>query len=325
MNGDKKVALRRFVPPSMRELAIPGSIVLSAQEWFGKLFYQVVKVAEGTVGYWILDCEKDVSLTISRERPFSFILTSLNQEVNCFFRGLGNINLPPGCFNIIHLNHLDATVYFRRDKRYRCMAIDVDVPNTTTLYKDLPSIDSFLKSPSDVSPLIYSIIPMRFSEQLSKLVDTLLAADVKSYQRSMPEAISMMLYYIFKIAEKSAGIDELLIHQLKRLHTIILHHTNYMPDIKAFAASINQSESGIRKLFKLVYGVPPYQYWQFYRMHYTVTRELLERDRKIKDIANDLGYGKAKGNFVRLFKHFCQLTPGRYKQLYKRNSDSRRN
>ncbi len=318
MIGDKKVALKRFVPPSMRELAIPGSIVLSAQEWFGNLLYQVVKVAEGTVGYWILDCERDVSLRILRERSFSIIVTSLNQEVNCFFGGLGNINLPPACFNIIHLNQLDAMVYFWKDKRYRCMAIDIDILNTCMLYKDLPTIDSFLKSAAGISPTIYSIIPMRFSEQLSRLVDTLLVADAKNQQHSMSEAISMSLYYIFKIAEKSVGIDGLLILQLKRLHTIILNHTYYMPDIKAFAASINQSESGIRKLFKQVYGVPPYHYWQFYRMHYTVTRELLERDKRIKDIANDLGYGKAKGNFVRLFKHFCQLTPGQYKQLYKR-------
>ncbi|MGN6435851.1 MAG: helix-turn-helix domain-containing protein [Agriterribacter sp.] len=324
-DGIKRVTLKRLAPQSMRDLLIPRSIVLSAEEWFGNLLYQVLRVAEGTVGYWVLDCEKDVSLTISRERPFCFLLTSLNQEVNCFFTGLGNVNLPAGCFNIIQLNVLDAVVYFRKGKRYRCMAMDIDIAKTAKLYKDLPSIDRFLTSPLGVSPTIYSVTPMGFNSQLNILVDALLAAGSKRHRPSSPDTISMTLYYIFKIAERGFGIDELLMHQLTQLHIIILHQTYHMPDIKAFAASINQSESGLRKLFKQVYGLPPYQYWQFYRMHYTVTRELLESNKKIKDIANDLGYGKGKGNFVRIFKHFCQLTPGQYKMVYQESSRSGKN
>ncbi len=323
--GMEPVALQRAVPLHMRDLLIPRSIVLSAQEWFGTLLYQVVRLAEGTVGYWVLDCEKDVSLKIFRERPFCFLLTSLNQEVNYFFTGLGNVNLPAGCFNIIQLNVLDAVVYFRKGKRYSCMAMDIDIAKTDKLYKDLPSIDRFLTSPIGVFPTIYSVTPMRFSSQLNILMDALLAVDSKRHRTSSPDTISITLYYIFKIAERGRGIDELLMHQLNQLHTIILHQTYHMPDIKAFAASINQSESGLRKLFKQVYGLPPYQYWQFYRMHYTVTRALLESNKKIKDIATDLGYGKGKGNFVRIFKHFCQLTPGQYKMLYQESSRSGKN
>ncbi len=323
--GGKPVALKREIPPYMRHLVIPGGIVLAAKEWFGTMLYQVAKLAEGTGGYWVLQCEKDVTLHICRERSLSLVVASLEQDINCFLYGLGNIYLPTGSFTMMHLDELEAVVHFRKGKLYRCLALDLDIVQTLPLLNSFTTLHRFLTLPQDQYPAIYSPAPVSFNNQLHVWVTDLLTPGAKARAQNRANAISMTLYYTFKIAEKALRIEDRLLQQLEQLHTLILKQTHYMPDVKAFATGINQSESNIRKFFKQVYGLPPYKYWQHYRMHYYVTRQLLETGKKIKEIATSLGYGKAIGNFNRIFKQFCGLSPRQYRLLYKGRKGTGRN
>lgn len=78
------------------------------------------------------------------------------------------------------------------------------------------------------------------------------------------------------------------------------------PTIKELAKSVAMSESKLKKIFKGVYGLPPYEYYQKQRM-LKAKEMLLSGNYSIKDVGYTLGYSNLSNFTLAFKKEFDQL------------------
>lgn len=78
------------------------------------------------------------------------------------------------------------------------------------------------------------------------------------------------------------------------------------PTIKELAKSVAMSESKLKKIFKGVYGLPPYEYFQKQRMQ-KAKMMLLSGNYSIKDVGYTLGYSNLSNFTLAFKKEFGQL------------------
>lgn len=81
------------------------------------------------------------------------------------------------------------------------------------------------------------------------------------------------------------------------------------PTISQLARMVSISESKLKKDFKLIYGVPVYEYFQKVRMQ-AAKDKLLEGGHSVKEVAMELGYSNLS-NFTIAFKKEFGLLPSK--------------
>lgn len=98
------------------------------------------------------------------------------------------------------------------------------------------------------------------------------------------------------------------IENAQRVEAILTNDITVVPPtIRELAREIAVSESKLKKIFKLVYGMPPYEYYQKQRMQ-KAHNMLLEGEYSIKDVGYTLGYANLS-NFTLAFKKEFGLLP----------------
>ncbi|HYH13829.1 MAG TPA: helix-turn-helix transcriptional regulator [Flavisolibacter sp.] len=106
----------------------------------------------------------------------------------------------------------------------------------------------------------------------------------------------------------SNGISRADIMAAQKIETILTKDiTAQPPTIKELARGIAMSESKLKKIFKIVYGLPPYEYYQKQRMHKAMAL-LQSGDHSIKDVGYTLGYSNLS-NFTLAFKKIFGILP----------------
>ncbi len=86
------------------------------------------------------------------------------------------------------------------------------------------------------------------------------------------------------------------------------------PTISQLAKMVSISESKLKKDFKLIYGLPVYEYFQKIRMQ-AAKDKLLSGDHSVKEVAMELGYSNLS-NFTIAFKKEFGLLPSKLLQAY---------
>ena len=82
--------------------------------------------------------------------------------------------------------------------------------------------------------------------------------------------------------------------------------TTLPPTIRELAKTVAMSESKLKKIFKGVYGLPPYEYFQKQRMQ-KAKMMLLSGNYSIKDVGYTLGYSNLSNFTLAFKKEFGQL------------------
>jgi AraC-like DNA-binding protein len=133
-----------------------------------------------------------------------------------------------------------------------------------------------------------------------------------------------MLYYysrILRLIEKfSAALDEQTLRQPRTLDfssddiervrkveaTLTSDFSVPAPTIPELAKAVALSESKLKTLFKTVYGLPPFEYFQKHRMEKARVM-LLSKEYSIKDVGYALGYANLSNFTLAFKKQFGQL------------------
>jgi AraC-like DNA-binding protein len=115
------------------------------------------------------------------------------------------------------------------------------------------------------------------------------------------------LYNELKVVPGQTGLTRHDIEMAQKIEALLTEDvTKLPPTIKELAREAAMSESKLKKIFKIVYGLPPYEYYQRQRMH-KARLMLLSGDYSVKDIGYTLGYANLS-NFTLAFKKvFGQL------------------
>lgn len=109
------------------------------------------------------------------------------------------------------------------------------------------------------------------------------------------------LYERIKLKGDYTGLTRNDIESAQRVEGILTQDiTKLPPTIKELAREVAMSESKLKKIFKAVYGLPPYEYYQKQRMQ--KARIMLQSGHySIKDVGYTLGYSNLS-NFTLAFK-----------------------
>jgi AraC-like DNA-binding protein len=115
------------------------------------------------------------------------------------------------------------------------------------------------------------------------------------------ESFFEWLYDEMKMLADKSGINRHDIEMAQKIEAILTNDvTRLPPTIREMAKEAAMSESKLKKIFKTVYSLPPYEYYQKQRMQKAKIM-LLTGGYSIKDVGYTLGYSNLS-NFTLAFK-----------------------
>ncbi|HEX2535418.1 MAG TPA: helix-turn-helix transcriptional regulator, partial [Chitinophagaceae bacterium] len=121
------------------------------------------------------------------------------------------------------------------------------------------------------------------------------------------EAFFSWLYDRSRMLAGQKGLSREDIKSAERIESILTgEETVIPPTIPELAREAMMSESKLKKIFKAVYGMPPYEYFQKHRMQKARTL-LLSGKYSIKDVGYTLGYNNLSNFTLAFKKEFGQL------------------
>jgi AraC-like DNA-binding protein len=130
------------------------------------------------------------------------------------------------------------------------------------------------------------------------------AAPPLFYQTKILRIIELFfewLYKEMKLFSGKSGISRQDVEAAQKIEArLTTDVTQLPPTLKELAREATMSESKLKKIFKAVYGLPPYEYYQRQRMQ-RARLMLLSGNYSVKDIGYTLGYSNLS-NFTLAFK-----------------------
>jgi AraC-like DNA-binding protein len=152
------------------------------------------------------------------------------------------------------------------------------------------------------------------NNELQTLLHDLLAETGKPllfYQNRVYRIIELFfdwLYNEMKVVPGQTGLTRHDIEMAQKIEALLTEDvTKLPPTIKELAREAAMSESKLKKIFKTVYGLPPYEYYQRQRME-KARLMLLSGNYSVKDIGYTLGYANLS-NFTLAFKKVFGKVP----------------
>lgn len=115
------------------------------------------------------------------------------------------------------------------------------------------------------------------------------------------------LYDEMQMLEDKSGISRQDIESAQQVEAILTSDTTVIPPtIAELSRKVAMSESKLKKIFKIVFGLPPYEYFQKQRMQ-KARMMLLSGKYSIKDVGYTLGYANLSNFTLAFKKEFAQL------------------
>lgn len=131
-----------------------------------------------------------------------------------------------------------------------------------------------------------------------------------SYQNKILRIVEKFFSWLYdeiQMLEDKSGISRHDIESAQQVEAILTSdNTVIPPTIVELSRQVAMSESKLKKIFKTVYGLPPYEYFQKQRMQ-KARMMLLSGKYSIKDVGYTLGYANLSNFTLAFKKEFGQL------------------
>lgn len=108
--------------------------------------------------------------------------------------------------------------------------------------------------------------------------------------------------------EKGKGISKMDIERMMLVESMLLEDLAMAPSLEALAKAAAMSVTKLKTLFRQVYGMPPYEYFQQHRM-LKAKDLLLATEMPVNKIGAELGY-RNMSNFILAFRKVFHINPG---------------
>ena len=135
-------------------------------------------------------------------------------------------------------------------------------------------------------------------------------APLLSYQTKILRIVEKFFSWLcdeMQRLQESSGISKPDIESAQKVEAILTDDATVIPPtIAELARDVAMSESKLKKIFKTVYGLPPYEYFQKHRMQ-KARLMLLSGKYSIKDVGYTLGYANLSNFTLAFKKEFGQL------------------
>jgi AraC-like DNA-binding protein len=156
----------------------------------------------------------------------------------------------------------------------------------------------------------YMPVDLELKELLYKVISTDPSPPL-FYQNKLLRIIERFFSWLYEEMQSlstTSGVNRQDIEAAQKIEGIITQDITVLPPtIKELAKEVTMSESKLKKIFKAVYGLPPYEYFQKHRMK-KAQLMLLSGNSSIKDVGYTLGYSNLS-NFTLAFKKEFNMLP----------------
>jgi AraC-like DNA-binding protein len=312
------IALKPVVPASLSAFVIPGSEVASAEGNYGKILFQAIHAGDITFMYNIFQVEEDIAIDFQCDPEAIQVHASIRNDTHLFIRGIGDLYLAEGQFNILDAPHLEGTYYLEGGREYRTLHIDFCSSLLDKLLPAFPYLEEWLASDTERPRLLFKVNPW-LSTQLKDISERILHA---TYTNELQHVYRELKAREFVFLALTPGSPQEITPavRLTRRNAALIHESKHILDqsfdqhitVASVAQKVGMNEFKLKAGFKQVFGISMFDYLINTRMQ--VARNLLlETDKPIKEIASLTGYA-TKQSFLSAFKRYFHDTPGSFRK-----------
>ncbi|AXH11621.1 helix-turn-helix domain-containing protein [Halarcobacter bivalviorum] len=145
-----------------------------------------------------------------------------------------------------------------------------------------------------------------------KSKDEYLLTDLNLESKTM-NLIEYTIKKIISNINSTYNLDKSIINSLEKAKKLINESYFENLTIKEIAYKSAINECYLKKDFKKYYGMTVYEMLQKQRLN--KAKELLQEDFTVKEVCSKVGY-KHLGNFSKLFQHYFNISPSKYKKEF---------
>lgn len=311
------ITARAVVPAAMSSLLLPGAEVATAEGPFGKILFQAVHAGEITFLYTVVQAQEDIALDFSCEPEAIQVHAALKNDSLFFIRGIGDMQLIEGQYNILDAPQLEGTYYLEKGKEYRLLHIDFSSQLLDRLLPAFPYLEEWLASDSERPRTLFKVNTW-LTTQLRDIIDRVLHSnytnEMQELYRELKAREFLFLALTPEMREVTASVS------LTRRNISLIHEAKHTIDrgfdqpisIGSIAQLLGMNEFKLKAGFKQLFGISLFDYLVKTRMQLARSL-LLETDKPIKEIAALTGYA-TKQSFLNAFKRYFHDTPGSFRK-----------
>ncbi len=311
------ITTKPVVPATLAPLVIPGSEVASAEGVYGKILFQQINAGEITILYTIFQLEEDLALDFQSSPGTLQTHVALKNDSHFFIRGIGDLYLAEGQFNILDAPELEGTYYLEGGHEYRTLHVAFSSELLDKLLPVFRYLEQWLASDSPRPRLLFRIHSW-LSTQLKDTVDRILHSPYTDELQKFYQELKSREFLFLALTPGSREITPAI--RLTRRNVSLIHESKHIIDrdfdqhitIASIAQQTGMNEFKLRAGFKQVFGISMFDYLVKKRMQ-AARNLLLETDKPIKEIASLTGYA-TKQSFLNAFKRYFHDTPGSFRK-----------
>ena len=298
------------VPKAFSDLVMQNSKVNYAEGKYGRLMLQEIDLNEFSIHYNIYHIQNRFLLHVKRSIPTLMIHIALKNDMQYQLKGLGELCLKEGQFNIVFLPGIDGTTKFEQPGEYRDFKIYLPADFLRQYEATFPYLTEFLQHIAESSPALLLKEHGWTNSEISYIVNQLLQCTYDEAVRNLYyDTLVKELLLLFLLQKKRDSLNgQRYMESLYEARSIIQKNTSRHFTITEVAKKVSLSEAKLKNGFKQVFGTEIFQFMLQAKMQKAWVL-VLETDKPLKEIAALTGY-TSKQNFATAFKKYFNATPG---------------
>jgi AraC-like DNA-binding protein len=234
--------------------------------------------------------------------------------------GVEELDLHPAAFNLTYTPYVMTTAYFKKKVAYRSCDIHFDLSYLQSLSADFPALDKFLLSVTKKRAVSLSKRNHHCTREMIAATEAILnnpfGPKVQPY--ILETKVKLIL---IEALEKIAADTGKVLHALRRTEKDALQYARQLIDAapdtplthSELAKLSGLNECTLKRGFRLLFGVSPYQYHVQLKMD-RAKEMLLSTREPLEYIAYVVGYSQSS-SFGHEFKKMMGMTPGEFRKI----------
>lgn len=312
-NG-KRIEVVQEIPEHLRSYYREGAENLSATGDFGEAVFNCYKGDGFSLWYSSYLTQRDGKLTGEADTEVLELHISVINQIKGTWDGIASPSLPPYQFSLSFTPYVRTEAVFQAGKHYETCDIHFERWFLQRMATDFPLLSEFLEKvekdiPTDLTDthfycnqeMITAIRFIRNHRNNGRRHKYLLECKVKEI---LIEALERAEDQAQGKPIRLSPRDRDALYEAKRLIEL---ETDEMPSLSELCSKTLLNEFKLKKGFKMLFGISPYQYHVQLKMEHAKFL-LLNTDQSIVEISLTLGY-QYDHNFSIEFKKYCSCTP----------------
>lgn len=311
-SGQQPLQFSRELPAQFQGPLLPGGNVFSASGSFGELCIQEFDGGDFVFRYSVLHTNEPVELSVQSHHSGLHAAIMLRNGMTPVFATGEKVQLRERQFTIVHAHEPKAFIRFQGNQNFICFETLLSPELYTHILKDFPELLNVLKEPPANRADIL-VNPAKWTdEEVSEHIRYILTySDPARWRRTyfanrVSDIVGKLV--IAHLNKKNATNNINQEHEKKAyaLQRLILDNLDKHILIKDLARKMGSSESTLKRVFSIVFGMGIHKYRIYKRLQLAI--RLLHEGKSVKETAAKTGWRSA--DLIDAYQNVYGTTPG---------------